>query len=134
MINILKCLSTKKCLSAKKKKKKRYILHYQCLCVVSVTIDFYLLLQMHIRRLYLYMINKLGNISWARTVAGVNGGGVIDLIWIMHIYIGWICGSHLPSELRISSPSNILSSCRLDVSGGSASTCISTSSKYFMWN
>jgi len=62
MINILKCFPfSLKCFQAE----KRNILHYQCLCVVSVTvcIDFYFLLQMHIRRFHMYMINKLGNVS-----------------------------------------------------------------------
>lgn len=108
------------------KQKKGNILHYQCLCVVSVTvsIDFYLLLQMHIRRFYLYMINKLGNVSWATAVARINGGSTIDLIWIMLIYIGWVCSPCLPSKLRILSARNTLSPCHLDVFGDSVSVLL----------
>lgn len=79
MINILKCFPFPlKCFQAE----KRNILHYQCLCVVSVTvsIDFYLLLQMHTRRFYLYVINKLENVSLATAVAGRNGCSTIDFI------------------------------------------------------
>lgn len=82
MINILKCFPfSLKCFQAEKKK-KRYILHYQYFCIVSVTvsIDFYLLLQTHFRRFYLYMINKLGYTSRARTVFGINSGSVIGFI------------------------------------------------------
>lgn len=120
MINILKCFPfSLKCFQAEKKK---CIALSVFVCVVSVTvsIDFYFLLQIHIRRFYLYMINKLRNACWATAEDGINDGSVIDLIWMMLICIGWVCGPCFPSELRIFCTSNTLSPCRLDVSGDSA--------------
>ena len=78
------------------------------------------------------MINKLGNVSWATTVAGINGGSTVGFIWIMLIYIGWVCGPCLPSELRIFSTSNTLSPCHLDVSGDSASVLLPWLSLVFL--
>lgn len=118
MINILKCFPfSLKCFQAEKKK---CIALPVFVCVVSVTvsIDFYFLLQIHIRRFYLCMINKLRNVCWATAEDGINDGSAIDLIWIMLICIGWVYG---PSELRIFSTSNTLSPCHLDVSGDFAS-------------
>lgn len=104
------------------RQKKISILHHQCLCVVIVTasIDFYLMLQMHIRRFYPYMTNKLGNVLWATAVAGINSGSTIAFIWIMFIYICCVCGPSLPSELTTFRRSNTLSPCHLYVTGDSA--------------